>query len=303
MKNYRFSITLTIVQQFLFASDTMAIHHLGGAIGLTQIGFLRSIGGIALGLSFALPVGWRTFHTRHPFLQLARALATVGYTWVLIFSFASIPLTDATAISYVSGLYVILLAGPLLGEIVGVRRYLAVIIGIVGAALIVKPGMSSISWIYITLLAGNVLNALAVILTKYLRRDDKATTILLYVSVTQAAAFALGSFQPWHIEESLWPWIVVVIITGPLGMFCGIIALNYADASVLAPYTYVRLVIAIFGAALVFNEQPDLLAVAGSGIIIFACWQAAGTGPTTISRARGNTVERHNAASGVARRV
>jgi drug/metabolite transporter (DMT)-like permease len=171
------------------------------------------------------------------------------------------------------------LAGPILGEIVGLRRYSAIIIGIVGVVLVVKPGISSASWAYITLLAGNVLNAMAVILTKYLRREDKATTILLYVSAGQAVAFAIGGIHPWHLPGSFWPWIVAAIITGPLGMFCGIIALNYADASVLAPYTYVRLVIAMLAAVFAFNETPDFLAVAGSLIIIFACWQAAKTIP------------------------
>jgi drug/metabolite transporter (DMT)-like permease len=297
MTSYRFSIALVIIQQFLFTIDTMAIHHLGGAIAVTEIGFLRSIGGIALGLCFALPVGWRVFYTHHPYLQLTRALLTVGYTWVLIFSFALIPLADATAISYVSGLYVVLLSGPLLGEMVSGRRYSAVLFGIVGAILIIKPGMSSASWVYLALMAGNALNAMAVILTKYLRREDKATTILLYVSVAQAMAFGVGSIEPWHIDESLWPWIVAILVTGPLGMFCGIIALNHADASVLAPYTYVRLIIATLGAALVFNEQLDLLAIAGSWIIIFACWQATDTVPTITARANGSVAGRDGQAA------
>ena len=84
MRSYRFSIVLVIVQQFLFAVDTTAIHRLSGSISLMQIGFLRSIGGMALVLCLAPTLGWRVFCTQHPFLQAARALFTVGYTWVLI---------------------------------------------------------------------------------------------------------------------------------------------------------------------------------------------------------------------------
>src|SRR5919107_4024326 len=110
MRSCRFSIALVIVQQFMFAVDSMAIHRLGGSISLTQVGFLRSIGGMALVLCLAPTLGWRVFRTRHPFLQAARALFTVGYTWVLILGYALMPLSNATAIGYVSGLYVVILA-------------------------------------------------------------------------------------------------------------------------------------------------------------------------------------------------
>jgi drug/metabolite transporter (DMT)-like permease len=283
MRSYRFSIILVIIQQFLFAIDTTAIHRLGGSISLIQVGFLRSIGGMALVFCLAPALGWRVFYTQHPFLQAARALFTVGYTWVLILGYALMPLSDATAIGYVSGLYVVLLAGPLLGEVVGLPRYAAVAAGIAGAVMISRPGMSQVSWIYLLVLGGNILNAMAVILTKYLRRDDHATTILLYVSLAQLLVFAPGVVEPWHFSPPLWPWIVALTITGPLGMFCGIIALNYADASVLAPYGYIRLVIAILVASFVFNERFDLFSIIGSCIIIAACWYVARTVPNRKS--------------------
>jgi drug/metabolite transporter (DMT)-like permease len=279
MTNYRFGIALIVVQQFLFTVDMTTIHRLSGSISLTQIGFLRGIGGMVLGLCLASTIGWCVFYTRHPFLQAARSLFTVGYTWVLILGYTLMPLSNATAIGYVSGLYVVLLAGPLLGEVVGLPRYAAVIAGIGGAVMISRPGMSQVSWIYLLFLAGNMLNSMAVILTKYLRRDDHATTILLCVSSAQLLVFVPGVVVPWQFSSSLWPWIVAVIITGPLGMLCGIIALNYADASVLAPYGYIRLVMAVPAAALIFNEQPDFLSIAGSCVIVLACWYVARTAP------------------------
>jgi drug/metabolite transporter (DMT)-like permease len=210
MKSYRFSIVLVIIQQFLFAVDTIAIHRLAGSISLTQVGFLRSLGGMVLVLCIAPTLGWRVFQTRHPFLQTARALFTIGYTWVLILGYTFMPLSDATAIGYVSGLYVVLLAGPLLGEVVGLRRYAAVIAGIAGAVMISRHGMSHEFWIYLLVLAGSMLNAMAVILTKYLRRDDHATTILLYVSLAQLLVFAPGMIAAWQFSPSLWPWVVAV---------------------------------------------------------------------------------------------
>jgi drug/metabolite transporter (DMT)-like permease len=284
MRSYRFSIVLIIIQQFLFAVDIMAIHRLSGSISLAQIGFLRSIGGMAFAFCLLPTLGWHAFYTRHPFLQAARALFTVGYTWILIIGYALMPLSDAVAIGYVSGLYVVLLAGPLLGESVDARRYAAVIIGVAGAVMISKPGMSSVSWVYLVVLVDTTLNSMAVILTKYLRRDDHATTILLYVSLAQLLVFAPGVVEPWQFSPTLWPWILVLVIAGPLGMFCGIIALNYVDASALAPYAYIRLVIVMLIALLIFDERPGFLSIAGAGIIIIACLYVTRTGGLYPSR-------------------
>ena len=203
----------------------------------------------------------------------------------MVFSFAWLPLADATAISYVSSLYIVLLAGPVLGEIVGLRRYLAVVAGIAGALLISKPGMTEISWLYLAVLVGTMFNSWAVILTKYLRREDHAITILLYVQLLQLIGFLPGVLEPWNISGQ-WFWIICLVVTGPLGMYCGIVALQYADASVLAPYAYVRLVIVTFAAIILFGETPSLLSVAGACMIVAACWYSTASISTTISAPR-----------------
>ena len=91
-----------------------------------------------------------------------------------MYSFKVMPFADATAIGYTQAIYVAFLAPPILGEVVGSRRFLAVLIGIAGALMIVKPGFTDASPIYLAVLAGTSLNALALVLTKYLQRQDSA---------------------------------------------------------------------------------------------------------------------------------
>jgi drug/metabolite transporter (DMT)-like permease len=270
MRSERTGILLILGQQLLFTLDTAAIHRLAGSVSLWQLGLCRSIGGLGLALCLAPSIGWAAFRTHHPTLQALRAAVTVAYAWVLVNSFTVMPFADATAIGYTQAIYVALLAPPILGEVVGPRRLLAVFIGSVGALMVVKPGFSQASPIYLAVLAGTSLNALALVLTKYLQRQDSAVTVMLYLNVATIASFTPGISDPLPAVP-LWPWLIATCVAGPLGMYVGILAVRYADASTLAPYTYVRLVLAVIGATLVFGEMPDLVSIAGVIGIVIAC--------------------------------
>jgi drug/metabolite transporter (DMT)-like permease len=270
MRSERIWILLMLIQQVLFTFDTAAMHRLAGSVSLWQIGLFRSIGGIGLVLCLAPSIGWALFRTHHLTLQALRAATTVVYAWVLIYSLAVMPFADAPAIGYTQAVYVAFVAPPILGEIVGSRRSLAVLIGIVGALMIIKPGFSQASPVYLVVLAGTSLNALALVLTRYLQRQDSAVALMLYVNAALFLSFLPGAADPLPAAP-LWPWIATVCIAGPLGMHAGIVAVGYADASALARYTYVRLVLAVIGATLVFGETPDIVSIFGVILIAGAC--------------------------------
>ena len=270
MKGERLGIALILVQQLFFTLDTAAIHHLGGLISIWQLGLLRSIGGLGLVACLAPSVGWSVYRTHHPGLQAIRATVTVAYGWVTVYSFAVMPFADATAIAYTYAIYVALLAPLILGEIVGSRRYLAIAIGAIGAMLIVKPGFSQASLIYLGVLIFTSLNAIAIILNKYLQqKGESPVTVMLYIYLAMFPTFAPGITEPWPFE--LWPWLIAACVTGPLGMYAGILAVRHADTTTLAPFTYVRLLLATAGASLMFGEPPDIASISGATAIVVAC--------------------------------
>lgn len=270
MKGERTGIALIILQQVLFTMETVATHQLSGKLSLMQIALVRSAGGLGLAALLAPAIGRSVWRTSHPGLQIARALASIGYLWVFAFSFTAMPLADATALSYTQAIYITLLAPFILGEIVGRRRYLSVVVGIVGAMLIVKPGFTHVSWVYAGVLLGTSLNALAMVLTKYMQRQDNPVTVMLYVNAISVLAFLPGLRDAWPPSDCF-PWILCILVLGPIGMYCGIIALRHADASTLAPYSYVRLILASIGASLIFHEVPGPASIAGAAIILAAC--------------------------------
>jgi drug/metabolite transporter (DMT)-like permease len=267
--NLRLGIGLMLAQQCLFTIDTLSIHALGGQASLWQIGEIRALWAVILALALAPSVGWRVFGTVRPCLMAVRVAVTSAYAWVVIWSFSALPLGDATALDYTVVLYVVLLAGPMLGEAVGLRRYAAAAVGIAGAMLVIRPGVNDLSWVYIAVLLLTSLNGIALCLNRLLQRDDSPVTIFLYVGIANVLMFAPGAFEPLPPIAS-WPWLLG-LVTGPLGMFAGIVALRYAEASQLAPITYVRLLLATAIGAVWLAEPLSTAAAVGSIVIVTAC--------------------------------
>jgi drug/metabolite transporter (DMT)-like permease len=149
--------------------------------------------------------------------------------------------------------------------------------------MIVRPGFSQASPIYLAVLAGTSLNALALVLTKYLQRQDSPLTVMLYVNIATVVSFGWGAAYPLPAAQ-LWPWLAIVCIAGPLGMYAGILAVGFAEASTLAPYTYVRLVLAVTGATLAFGELPSLVSTIGVSLIVGACVMADRAAISSIAK-------------------
>ena len=76
----------------------------------------------------------------------------------------------------------------------------------------------------------------------------------------------------------IWAWLPAVLLLGPVGMYLGILAVRHAHASMLGPYTLLRLVVGLLGAVLIFHEQPDIFSVVGATLILGSCALATGIG-------------------------
>lgn len=272
----RLGILLMVGQQVCFTLETSAIHYVGPSLAPMQLAFIRAFGGLLVVLCMLPTVGWAAFSTPQPGLQMFRAGLTIGYLIIMMQAFVAIPLADATAISYSTAIYIILLAPLILGEEVGALRWIAVVIGLVGALLLIQPSFAGSTLIYLGFLAGNSLNALGVVLTKYMQRRDHPITVMLYVNGAATLFFASTLiFEPIP-DLSLWQcvWLLPVLIVGPIGMYLGIVALRYADVSTLAPYNYTRLLMIGVIGPILFNEGLSATTVAGAIIIVLACLMA-----------------------------
>jgi drug/metabolite transporter (DMT)-like permease len=266
-----------IGQAILFAVETGMIHHIGWRASTVQLALLRSGAGVMLVGLLAWNTGWLVIKTCQLPLQLLRGLVSVLYLWVLMYSFARMPFSDATAISYTQAAYIAVFSALILNERVTTLRWVATAIGTIGALLIIKPAFMDQNTVYLVALLGTSFNGLAFVLNKYLQRPggDSELTTMFYINAIAVLCNLPFLFTMTAPEPAVWPWLSGVLIFGPIGMYLGLLAVKYASASSLGPYTLLRLVIAVIGGIALFHESPDLISWLGVAAILSSCLLAS----------------------------
>jgi len=276
MNGKRFAIRLMVMQSTLFAAETMVVHHIGAVMSVLQLAFIRAAAGVILALLLTGHTGFAVLRTRQLPLQLARGAVAAAYLWVMMFSFAHLPIADATAISHTQAAYIAAFSVLILGEAVSPVRWAAAMIGIAGALLIAKPSFAGWNTAYLVVLGGTGLNGLSFVLNRYLQREDSETTTMFYTSLVPAFAYApAAAFSGLPAANAL-PWLPLLLFLGPVGVYCGIVAVRYASAAMLGPYTLLRLIIGILGGAVLFGELPDKLGAFGAMLIVLSCLLSSG---------------------------
>jgi len=260
--------TLAVLSALLFTLETVVVKAVSG-VPLATIVLARAVGGLVWTLPALARDPAGLIRTRQLRLNLLRG-ALSGASWYLYFtSFSLLPLAVATVLSFTSVLFVTALAGPVLGERVRWRRWSATAIGFAGVLAVVRPGAVEVGWPVLAAILSALLGAAIMLTTKMLARSERTGTIMFYIGLV-TTAMALPVAAP----GLAWPgWgnlglLVLTGLCGPFAMHVWINALRLADASVLAPVSYVRLVFAAgFGIAL-FGEAPDAWLAAGAALII-----------------------------------
>lgn len=262
---------LAIASAFMFNIETVVVKAMEG-VPLAVIVFARALGQLLWVAPHALrdPIGLVT--TRQLRLNLLRG-GLSGVSWFLYFAaFAALPLAVGTVLSFTSVLFVTALAGPVLGEVVRWRRWTATLVGFAGVVVIVQPWDAAgvgLGWPVLAAIASAFLGAGIVLTTKMLARSERTETIMLYIGLCTTAIAA-----PFALPQLAWPGLrdagllLLAATAGPFAMVLWINALRMADASVIAPISYVRLVFAAgFGIAL-FGEMPDGWLALGAVLIV-----------------------------------
>ena len=215
---------------------------------------------------------------RSPWLQLSRGLLLVIQMALLVYAFGQMALADVHAVLSITPLLVTALAVPLLGENVGVRRWIAVGIAFIGMLVILRPGLGVLQPITFLVLLSAFLGAIYLILTRLVGQTDSPEVSLFWLAVT--GLLALSAIVPffWCMPTNAADWglLVLVAVLGLIGHFCLIKAFQIAEASVLQPYIYTGLIGAILVGYVVFGDLPDLptmigsLTIMASGLYVFA---------------------------------
>lgn len=236
-----------------------------------QVAWLRYGAHLLLMLAILRRSPVELLRTSRPVLQILRGCCLLICTALFFISLRYIPLADATAIGQVSPLFVTILSIPLLGEKVRARRWTAVVVGLIGALVIVRPGLGVVHWAALLPLCMAAVFALFQIATRILSSTETPTSTLFYSALIGTAGTSLIGPFVWS-EPSAFDFGLMVLI-GAIGGFSHyllILAYDRAPASLLAPFIYVQIVTSTIVGYFFFGDLPDGYTIAGALLVAAA---------------------------------
>lgn len=267
------AIGLMCVAVTLFAGlDTSAKYLATRAeLPVVELVWVRFLGQflIMLTLLSALPLK-ALLGTRKLTLELVRSFLMVSTTAFNFLALQYLRLDQTITVVFLAPLVVALLAGPLLGEWVGWRRLIAILVGFLGILIVVRPGVASLPPAFGFAFGAMLAYALFILLTRHLAAYDGPIAMLFFSILL--GTFALAPFAIW---QWVWPtttlqWLLLPLlgILGGTGHYLFIHAYRLAPASTIAPFLYLQLLSMVGFGYIVFNDLPDVWTLAGSAVII-----------------------------------
>ncbi len=298
---FRTALAFMLLGMFCISLNDLTIKKLSGGYPLHQMVFVRSAIGLVFSLAFVyFEGGWRILKTRRIGLHLVRTLSIFASNMTFFAALSILPLGQTTALFFVAPIVITVLSIPMLGERVGPRRIVAVIVGFLGVIVMMKPhtwDQGEISpVIYMLPVLAAVFYAITQILTRKLSIASKPSALAVYIQTTflvLSAGFGLvaGRGDYMHLSDNpamvflLRPWIWPAPQDVPFFLLLGLVtagigyslsrAYSSANAASIAPYEYVLLPLAIFWGWFVFGDLPDIyvaigiLMIVGSGLYVF----------------------------------
>jgi drug/metabolite transporter (DMT)-like permease len=223
-------------------------------------------------LFLMVPVAAKSFHplrTGRLGLQVVRGLGMFGSSLFFITSLSLLPIADSTALAFVLPFFVTALSIPLLGERVGIRRWLAVAAGFVGVLIIARPGGGGYGAAALFPVASAMCGAVGFIATRMLRNTEPVlTTLTLSALIGLVATSATVPFV-WRAPDG--QELALMFVIGALSgvsQLLLILAFQNAQPSILAPFVYTQMIWATGVGFFMFHTLPDATTLAGAAIII-----------------------------------
>ncbi len=264
----------------MFVAVTAIVKHVGDTVPAAQAAFLRYVLGLVFLLPMIRPIMAARLTMRQKKLFWFRGLVHTLAVILWFFAMARIPIAEVTAMNYLSPVYVTLGAALFLGERLPPRRLVAVIIALLGAIIILRPGMKEVELGHIAMLGTAVLFAAGYLTAKQLSGEVSAAVVVGMLSVTVTvglAPFALAVWVTPTLEQLGWLFLVACFATA--GHYSMTLAFAAAPLTVTQPVTFLQLVWAVALGAIVFGEAVDGWVIFGGAVIMasvsFITWREA----------------------------
>jgi len=272
MKNNYLAISLKVLSVIFFVLMDVLIKKLSSDFNTFQIVFFRCFFGL-------FPVIVMVFITRSSLktakinLHLLRAVIACVAMYCFFRAFGILPLADVSSISFASIMIITILAIFLLGEKVGLRRWMAIIFGFIGVLIVFRPGTSLFSYYSLLPLLGAIALSFAVIIMKKLLSYDSPPTCSFYLHLFVALIYSPLLFFDWqHPSLNLWIMLIGMGFCGGIAQILLTNAYRLSSVNLLQPFDYTAIIWAITFGLIFFNDYPDRYVIIGSIVIVISTY-------------------------------
>ena len=264
-------ILLMIGAIFCFASMDATAKYLMKEIGPAQTIWARYTVQAILVTVLILPKINIYGKTKYPKLQFLRSVALMMATTLFFFAFSKLGLAEASAIFNISPVLITLGAFLFLREQIGPRRVIGIVVSLLGALIIIRPG-SGVFTVYALLpLGAAIFYSTYSLATRFVGTNESPWTSLFYSAIFGAICYSIYIVFHWNPMSSNALLLTIIIgLFGTAGHICLIRALTLGEASLVAPFIYTNLLFTTIWGLVLFGNFPDFWTIAGALIIVAA---------------------------------
>jgi drug/metabolite transporter (DMT)-like permease len=270
--NVPFGIALYLVNVAAGAMINAFVKWKAPEYPVAEIIFWRSIFALVpCGIALWVEGGLWLLRTARPGWHLSRSLCGVSSLYLHFLALSTIAFADATAIGFTAIIFTTALSALVLGERVGIHRWSAVLIGLVGVLIMLRPTSGILNWGALAAVSGALVFAIVPISLRRLGETEPIVTIVTYHMLCAAIATAFTIPFAW-----VWPswtdlgWLALIGVAGGTTQFLLAMAYRVTPASILAPFGYGSLVFALALGYFGWGEVPDQQSLAGAALIVAA---------------------------------
>lgn len=263
---------LMLIGMFMFAAADVLAKLLTQSIHPIQIIWFRQLA-LFIGVLVMLSVyGTSILKTQRKGLQLTRGMLAVFSGLLFVFAVQHVPLADAVAASFVAPFFLTILGAVLLGEKVGIRRWSAVVVGFIGALIIIRPGTDAIHPAVMLVIGAAACYATRQVIGRLISDTDNTLTTIAYTALTATtlATLALPFFWVWPASRFEWVALLGMGLLAGIGEIMVIKSLEVAEAVAVAPIHYTLIIWGTLYGFLVFDQLPDQWTWIGTAVIVAA---------------------------------
>ena len=287
MQDNRLGVGLMVAVTVVFALQDAISRHLAGEYNVLMVVMIRYwfFAAFVLAVAARQAGGLRkAAATRQPLLQIGRGVLLALEICVMVLAFVVLGLAASHAVFAAYPLLVAALSGPVLGERVGWRRWVAIAAGFVGILIILQPGGAALQVSALIPLAAAAGFALYSLLTRYAARADSTAVSFFWTGTVGAVTMTLIGVWFWEpMARADWGWMGLLCLTGVTGHWLLIKTYEVAEAGAVQPFAYLQLVFATIIGISVFGETLRPNVALGAGIVVlaglFTLWRAKQVGP------------------------